>query len=82
MQCHIGNLCGNEEVNIMQKELQELRTELNIANCPKCGSRLMCGKIIVTGLQKCPKCDRHWVIHMEKNKLSVVRASVHFEELA
>ena len=61
----------------MQKEL---RTDLNVASCPKCGTRLMCGRIIITGLQKCLKCDRHWVIHMEKNKMSVVRASVHFEE--
>ena len=67
----------DEEVNIMQKEL---RTDLNVSNCPKCGTRLMCGKIIVTGLQKCPKCNRHWVIHMEKDKMSVVRASVHFGE--
>lgn len=42
----------------------------------------MCGKIIVTGLQKCSKCNRHWVIHMEKDKMSVVRASVHFGESA
>ena len=62
----------------MQKEL---RTDLNVSSCPKCGTRLMCGKIIVTGLHKCSRCNRHWVIQMEKNKVTVTRASVHFEEL-
>ena len=42
----------------------------------------LCGKIIVTGLQKCSKCNRHWVIQMEKNKISVTRASLYFEEFA
>ena len=45
------------------------RSDLNISNCPRCGSRLMYGKIIVTGLLKCSKCRRHWVIQMEKNKV-------------
>lgn len=58
-----------------------LRADLNISNCPRCGSRLMYGKIIVTGLLKCSKCRRHWVIQMEKNKVSVTRASLHFEKL-
>ena len=57
------------------------RSDLNISNCPRCGSRLMYGKIIVTGLLKCSKCRRHWVIQMEKNKVSVTRASLHFEKL-
>ena len=43
---------------------------------------LLSGKIIVTGLQKCSKCNRHWVIQMEKNKISVTRASLYFEEFA
>ena len=63
----------------MQKEL---RTDLSVSNCPKCGTRLMSGKIVVTGLLKCSKCNRHWVIYMEKDKMSVVRASVHFGESA
>ena len=57
------------------------RSDLNISNCPRCGSRLMYGKIIVTGLLKCSKCRRHWVIQMKKNKVSVTRASLHFEKL-
>ena len=47
------------------------RMDLNISNCPKCGTRLMCGKIIVTGYHQCPKCRRHWVIEMERNKVTV-----------
>ena len=60
----------------------DFRSELYISTCPRCGTRLMCGKIIVTGLQKCSKCNRHWVIQMEKNKISVTRASLYFEEFA
>lgn len=60
----------------------DFRSELYISTCPQCGTRLMCGKIIVTGLQKCSKCNRHWVIQMEKNKLSITRASLYFEEFA
>ena len=57
------------------------KADLNICNCPRCGSRLMYGKIIVTGLLKCSKCSRHWVVQMEKNKVTVTRASLHFKEL-
>lgn len=60
----------------------DFRSELYISTCPRCGTRLMCGKIIVTGLQKCSKCNRHWVIQMEKNKISVTRASLYFEEFS
>ena len=63
----------------MQKEL---RTDLNVSNCPKCGTRLMCGIVIITGFHQCPKCKRHWVIQMKKDKVSVTRASIHFGELA
>ena len=56
------------------------RINLSVSNCPKCGTRLMCGKIIVTGLHKCSKCNRHWVIQIERNKVTVTRASVHFEK--
>ena len=62
----------------MQKDI---RSNLGVSNCPRCGTRLMCGKIIVTGLHKCSRCNRHWVIQMEKNKVSVTRASLHFEKL-
>lgn len=62
----------------MQKDI---RSDLSVSNCPRCGTRLMCGKIIVTGLHKCSRCNRHWVIQMEKNKASVTRASLHFEKL-
>ena len=61
--------------------LNDLRSELHVSSCPKGGTRLMCGKIIVTGLHKCSRCNRHWVIQMEKNKVSVTRASLHFEKL-
>ena len=61
--------------------LNDLRSEHHVSSCPKCGTRLMCGKIIVTGLHKCSRCNRHWVIQMEKNKVSVTRASLHFEKL-
>ena len=54
--------------------------DLNVSNCPRCGTRLIRGRIIVTGLLKCSKCDRHWVIQMDKNKVTVTRASVHFEK--
>lgn len=57
------------------------KVDLNICNCPRCGTRLMYGKIIVTGLLKCVKCNRHWVIQMEKDKVSVTRASLHFGSL-
>ena len=60
--------------------LNDLRSELHVSSCPKCGTRLMCGKIIVTGLHKCSRCNRHWVIQMEKNKVTVTRASLHFEK--
>lgn len=62
----------------MQKDLPK---DMNVSNCPRCGTRLMCGKIIVTGLHKCSRCNRHWVIQIERNKVTVTRASVHFEEL-
>lgn len=32
----------------------DFRSELYISTCPRCGTRLMCGKIIVTGLQNVP----------------------------
>ena len=57
-----------------------LRADLNVSNRPRCGTRLMCGKIIVTGLHKCSRCNRHWVIQMEKNKVTVTRAALHFEK--
>ena len=59
----------------MQKDLPK---DMNVSNCPRCGTRLIRGRIIVTGLLKCSKCDRHWVIQMEKDKVTVTRASVHF----
>ena len=66
----------------MFKDVQNnLPKDLNVSNCPRCGTRLIRGRIIVTGLLKCSKCDRHWVIQMEKNKVSVTRASLHFEKL-
>ena len=66
----------------MFKDVQNnLPKDLNVSNCPRCGTRLIRGRIIVTGLLKCSKCDRHWVIQMEKNKVTVTRASVHFEKL-
>ena len=58
----------------------ERRTDLNVSSCPKCGTRLVCGIVIITGFHQCPKCKRHWVIQMRKDKVSVVRASIHFEE--
>ena len=65
----------------MFKDVQNnLPKDLNVSNCPRCGTRLIRGRIIVTGLLKCSKCDRHWVIQMEKNKVTVTRASVHFEK--
>ena len=45
-----------------------LKNELSMSNCPRCGTRLMCGKIIVTGYHRCSKCKRHWVIEIEKIK--------------
>ena len=50
--------------------LNDFRSELHVSSCPKCGTRLMCGKIIVTGLHKCSKCNRHWVIQIERNKVT------------
>ena len=65
----------------MFKDVQNnLPKDLNVSNCPRCGTRLIRGRIIVTGLLKCSKCDRHWVIQMEKNKVTVTRASLHFEK--
>ena len=65
----------------MFKDVQNnLPKDLNVSNCPRCGTRLIRGRIIVTGLLKCSKCDRHWVIQMEKNKVTVTRVSVHFEK--
>ena len=58
------------------------RINLSVSNCPKCGTRLMCGKIIVIVYHQCPKCKRHWVIEMEHNKVIVTRASKFFEDLA
>ena len=58
------------------------RINLNVSNCPKCGTRLMCGRIIVTGYQQCPKCKRHWIIELEHNKVLITRASKYFEDLA
>ncbi len=57
------------------------RMNLNISNCPKCGTRLMCGRIIVMGYHQCPKCRRHWVIEMERNKVTVTHAGFYFEDL-
>ena len=57
------------------------RMDLNISNCPKCGTRLMCGIIIVTGYHQCPKCRQHWVIEMERNKVTVTQADFYFEDL-
>ena len=56
-----------------------LKNGLSRSNCPRCGTRLMCGKIIVTGYHRCSKCKRHWVIEIEKNKVTVTRASIYFE---
>ena len=58
------------------------RINLSVSNCPTCGTRLMCGKIIVIGYHQCPKCKRHWVIEMAHNKVIVTRASKFFEDLA
>ena len=55
------------------------RINLSVSNCPKCGTRLMCGKIAIINA---PKCKRHWVIEMEHNKVIVTRASKFFEDLA
>ena len=55
--------------------------DLNISNCPKCGTQLMCGRIIVMGYHQCPKCRRHWVIEMERNKVTVTQAGFYFEDL-
>ena len=66
----------------MSRTVQKLLPkDLNCSTCPRCGTRLIRGGFIVTGLDKSPKCDRHWVIQMERNKVTVTRASVHFEKL-
>ena len=57
------------------------RMDLNISNCPKCSTQLMCRKIIVTGYHQCPKCRRRWVIEMERNKVTVTQAGFYFEDL-
>ena len=36
--------------------------EVLISTCPKCGTRLMSGKIIIGGLLQCAKCKRHWQV--------------------
>ncbi|OUP29878.1 hypothetical protein B5F27_02050 [Faecalibacterium sp. An192] len=59
-----------------------LKNELSMSNCPRCGTRLMCGKIIVTGYHRCPKCKRHWIIEIAQSSVKVTEAYFHFKSFA
>ena len=57
------------------------RQDLHISTCPKCVTRLICGRIIVAGYHQCPKCKRYWVIEMDDDKVIVTPATRYFEEV-
>lgn len=52
-----------QEVRPMQEDA--IPEEVLISTCPKCGTRLMSGKIIIGGLLQCAKCKRHWQVEMD-----------------
>ncbi|MCD8191158.1 MAG: hypothetical protein LUD78_13255 [Clostridiales bacterium] len=46
-----------------------------ISTCPQCGTRLMCGKVIISGLLQCSRCKRHWLVEMDADKVLIKRVT-------
>ncbi|MCD7864983.1 MAG: hypothetical protein LUG54_03010 [Clostridiales bacterium] len=57
----------------MQNE--NIQDELIISTCPKCGTRLMSGKLLVGGMLQCAKCKRHWMVEMDEDQVVVRKYS-------
>ncbi|MCD7764776.1 MAG: hypothetical protein LUG56_07165 [Lachnospiraceae bacterium] len=45
-----------------------------ISTCPRCGTRLMCGRVVVGGLQQCTRCKRRWLVELSAEQVIVTRA--------
>jgi len=50
---------------------ENLQDELIISTCPKCGTRLMSGRLIVGGMLQCAKCKRYWQVEMDADQVTV-----------
>lgn len=59
----------------MQEETEQ--SPLVISTCPICGTRLMCGRLIKGGFQKCSRCKNCWIVEMTVDRVVIEKAPPH-----
>jgi len=56
---------------------EESSGNLIISTCPRCGTRLICGQVVIGGQQQCPKCKRYWLVEMNHDTVIIRRFQHH-----
>lgn len=55
----------------------ESSNNLIISTCPRCGTRLICGQVVIGGKQQCSKCKRYWLVEMNPEIVIIRRFQHH-----